>query len=71
MFNLTCCVGCTGGDFHLPVKGVRQESLAKATEQNVGLKEFNTPEDNALIANPALPHLVPVPTINMQPKLGF
>jgi len=46
VFNLTCCVGRTGGDFHLPIKGVEQESLTEATEQNVGLKELNTPVEN-------------------------
>lgn len=59
-------MGRTGGDFHLPIKGVVQESLAEAREQNVGLKEFGTPKASA-----ALHHLAPVLTMHVQPRLGI
>ncbi len=38
-------MGSAGGECHLPIKGVGQESLAETTAQNVGLKEPNMPAE--------------------------
>lgn len=56
MFNLTCCAGHTGGNIHLPIKEVGQESLTEAMEQNVGLKESNTPVENERLMQTPLYH---------------
>lgn len=39
-------MGSAGGDCHLPIKGVGQDSLAETTAQNVGRKELNMPAES-------------------------